>query len=419
MLLSCAICRSAGRFVFRMVAITLIGVLCCAEVARAEVFHLASGGTIEGVLLNPDESPRSTYEVKTDSGTLVLGKTQVRQVVAFSVQLKQYEQFLPRMPETVEGHMQMALWCNENNLPDKRDDHLNEIISREPDHAEARRMLGYERFQNRWIIREEWMRNQGYVRTGGAWRFPQDVKMMDSQRQVEEKQVQWRRQLRIWKQWLGRGGDRAREAAKGIGELNDPYAAQAVIELVDGEKNATMRELLVRALMNIDTPDSTFTLTKIAVGDPSESIRDLATIALEKREHSISVSYLIKQLESADNAQINRAAIVLGRLKHPASALPLMNALVTTHKYMVQKGGQPGQTTASFGGGGGTGGLPGMSFGTPKAETMEQDQNNPEVLSALLKVTGEQVNFQYNEARWKVWYANEKIPLSIDLRRDG
>ncbi|GAA4439815.1 HEAT repeat domain-containing protein [Bremerella cremea] len=405
--------RPANSPFFQMVAAASLFWGSCA-VAQAEIFHMASGGTIEGTLLNPDQSPRTTYEVKTDSGTLVLGKTTVRDVVAFSAQLKQYEQFLPRMPDTIEGQFQMARWCDENNLPDKRDFHYNEILKQDPDNEAARKALGYERFQNKWIIREDWMRQQGYVRDGGRWRFPQDIKMKEQESSNEDKQVEWRKQVRIWKSWLKRGGDRAQEAANGLRTVKDPYAGLALVELLDGEDNASIKQLVVEGLSNIKTAQTTMALVNLAANDPNDTVRDLATIGLENRDNQVAVSFLIKQLKSSDNTQVNRAAIVLGRLKHPASVLPLMDALVTTHKFQVTKGGDPGRTNAAFSNQGGGG----MSFGQPKAQVIEQDLTNAAVLVALKEILGDQVDFQFNEAGWKTWYANKKIPLTVDMRRD-
>ncbi|MBA2115508.1 HEAT repeat domain-containing protein [Bremerella alba] len=394
-----------------ILAMTSLG--CCA-VAQAEIFHLASGGSVEGTLLNPDESPRSTYQVQTDSGTLVLGRTTVREVVAFSAQLKKYEEFLPRMPDTIEGQFQMARWCDQNNLPDKRDYHYYEILKREPDNVDARKALGYERFQKKWIIRDDWMRNQGYVRDGGRWRFPQDLKMMESDRNIEDQQVEWRKQIRIWRSWLKRGGDKAQEAARELQKVDDPNAGLAVIELLNDEDHPAVRELLVDALSNIKTPQTTMALVKLAANDPNDSIRDRATIGLEKRDYQMAVSYLIGQLKSANNTTVNRAAIVLGRLKHPASILPLMDALVTTHKFQVTRGSQPGRTNAAFDSTGGGG----MSFGQEKARIVEQDLQNQGVRVALKQVLEEEVDYHFNEAGWKTWYANKKMPLDVDLRRD-
>lgn len=380
---------------------------------RGEIFHLSSGGTVEGTLLNPDQSPRVTYEVQTNKGKLVLGRTTVRDVVAFSEQLRQYETFLPRMPDTIEGQFQMARWCDQNNLPEKRDYHYNEILKREPNNVDARKALGYEKFQGKWIIREDWNRQQGYVRYGGTWRYPQDIKMSEQESAIEEKQVEWRKQVRIWRSWLKRGGDKAQEAATEFRKINDVYAGLALIELLEDEKLPAVKELIVDALTNIKTPESTMALTELAANDPDESIRDRATIGLESRDNRRAVNYLITQLRSSENETVNRAALVLGRLKNPASIMPLIDALVTTHKETIQPGGQPGRTTAGFGTGGG-----GMSFGQPKAQVIERDVQNQGVRRALLEVIEENVDFKFNESAWKVWYANKKIPLNVDLRRD-
>ena len=396
---------------------TAVAMLWCGTVvpAMGEVFHLSSGGSIEGTLLNPDESPRMTYEVETSSGKLVLGRNTVRDVVAFSEQLKQYETFLPRMPDTIEGQFQMARWCDKNNLPEKRDYHYNEILKKEPDNEAARRALGYDRFQGKWIIRDEWNRQQGYVREGRSWRYPQDITMSERAATIEEKQVEWRKQIRILYRSLRRGGDKAQQAAAEIQKINDPYAALPLIEILNDERVPAIKELIIEALTNIDTSESTMALVKVAADDEDPSIRDRATIGLENRDNRLAVNYLISKLDSKSNERINRAALVLARLKNPSSVRPLIEALVTTHKYKIQQGGQPGRTTAGFGDTGGGG----MSFGQKGPIEVERNIENHAVLRALLEIIEEDVNFQFDEASWKLWYANKKIPLTVDLRRDG
>ena len=51
----------------RLLIITVLGLAVCPS-ARADVFELASGGRIEGKLLNTDQSPRETYIVLTTAG---------------------------------------------------------------------------------------------------------------------------------------------------------------------------------------------------------------------------------------------------------------------------------------------------------------------------------------------------------------
>jgi len=67
-----------------------------APAARGAVFVLATGGQIEGQLLNPDEQPRQSYVVRTETGgTVTLTSAQVDRVLTVSDDLAWYRQTLP------------------------------------------------------------------------------------------------------------------------------------------------------------------------------------------------------------------------------------------------------------------------------------------------------------------------------------
>ena len=59
-----------GRAIsFAAVATLFLAVLCGRPASvRADVFLLANGGRVEGELLNPDQTPRKSYLVRTASG---------------------------------------------------------------------------------------------------------------------------------------------------------------------------------------------------------------------------------------------------------------------------------------------------------------------------------------------------------------
>ena len=393
---------------------TLTAVFILSLSAQADLFELTSGGQIEGELLNLKENPRISYVVKTEAGQITLPRATVKQVIEKSEAEKDYEAKLPQLKNTVEDHLDMADWCRDNRLEEKRVLHLQEIIRLKPDHAEARSGLGFSLYHGQWIIRDEWMKQQGYVRFRGRWMFNEDVAMLQRLEKVKDQEVTWLKQMKMWQSWLRKGGDRAVEAQKQISRIKDPLAGKILIELVEEEKNEKMKILLIEAMSNIKIGSVTFTLVKLAMEDGSASVRDQATIALENREHQVAVSYLVRQLGSHLNLNVNRSAVVLGRLKHPAATVPLMDALVTTHKYQVTKGGSPGQTSAGFG----NGGDGGMTFGTPKAKIISQAHQNDAVLTALLNIVDGQANFRFDESSWKRWHASKKVPLDVDLRRN-
>jgi hypothetical protein len=105
----------------------------------------------------------------------------------------------------------------------------------------------------------------------------------------------------------------------------------------------------------------------------------------------------------------------LGQLKDPLAIGPLIDALVTTHTFVVQKG-QPGQTQATFGnlpGGGG-----GYNFGGSSTEIIKKRFENRDVLQALVDLTGG-TSFNFDVKAWKYWYVGQKKPKTLDARRDG
>ena len=96
--------------------------------------------------------------------------------------------------------------------------------------------------------------------------------------------------------------------------------------------------------------------------------------------------------------------------------LPLINALVTEHKYMVQQGGPPGSMSATFSPNGGPG-AGGMSMGS-KAQLIKKKQENSSVRGALTTLHPG-VNFGYDIEAWRGWYIKNQTSTSADLRRDN
>src|SRR5262245_47766576 len=146
--------------------------------ARAEVFVLKSGGRIEGQHLNPARDRGQPYEVRTDDGVrLSLADSTVTRVIVKSDIDKQYEAALDKLDNTVTAQWVIAEWCKEAGLVQQRRRHLQEVIKLDPNHVEARKALGYQRYGSEWLTQEEFMDSHGYVRYKGAWRVRQEIEI--------------------------------------------------------------------------------------------------------------------------------------------------------------------------------------------------------------------------------------------------
>jgi hypothetical protein len=386
---------------------------------QADVFVLRSGGTIEGELLNPDQNPRTTYEVATIAGgRMVLSRSQVTEVRAESESERRYKQILPRMPKTAEGNWIMAEWCRKIGLLEHRKRHLEQVLVYDPDHAQARAGLGFNQLEGKWIQTDEWMTERGFLKHKGSWRLKQEIELEERKRKTDLAIAEWNQKLKMWRTWLiGRTERKATEARENMRELRDPLAATGLGLLLENPKELTSLKLMyIEKLGQLDCQAATNALLKRAMDDKSAQVREACWDELARDGSPDVVASLTKELKSKENYRINRAAVGLARMNDRSAIPALIDAVVTKHKKTVGGGGGgPGRIGASFrpGGGGGGGGL-NVGGGGPKV--YELDYQNREVLDALVSLS-EGANFQFSKEKWRNWYARLNTPPNINLRR--
>ena len=384
---------------------------------QADVFVLRSGGTIEGELLNRDQNPRTTYEVATSAGgKIVLSKDQVTEVRAESDAERRYKQILPRMPKTAEGNWLMAEWCRKIGLLEHRRRHLEQILVYDPDHAQARAALGFNRLDGEWVQPDEWKAERGFVRHKTKWRLSQEVELEQQREKRNQAVTQWNQKLKMWRSWLiGRTERKANEARQNFRELRDPLAATGLGLLLENPKELDGLKLMyIEKLGQRDCPAATSALLKRAMDDKSGQVREACWDELARDGSPDVVVSLIKELESKENHRINRAAVGLSRMNDPSAIPALIDAVVTKHKKVIA--GRGGNIGAAFRPGGGVGGPGGLNIGGNKPKVYELVYKNREVLDALVSLS-EGANFQYSKENWRNWYARLNTPPNINLRR--
>ena len=381
-------------------------------VALGDVFLLTAGGRVVGELLNPDQTPRKTYAVKTESGgQITLLRSQVDEWLRPRPAVVEYEKIRPRHPDTVEGQWALAEWCRENTLLAEREVHLERILELDPDHEKARRALGYFKRDGKWTTEEEVRKRDGFVRRGGRWVLPQEVEIEQERKEVKVARGEWMKKLSQWRDWIGT--NRTMLAYQNIQKIDDPFAIPALAAALRDDPDDQTRLLCIEALARIGTPLAKEGLAISALADPVPEVRLTCLDFLKEGKSAEVVGYFIDRLRSKNNGEVNLAAAALRHLEDPTAIGPLVDALVTVHKFRVSSK-NPGQISTTFGtgGGGSPGGL--AVGGGPKI--VAQHFRNQAVLDALVSITG--VNFGFDVARWKAWHAARQRSLQIDARRD-
>lgn len=383
----------------------------CAGAAEAEIFVLQSGGRVAGQWLNREVESRETYVIQPElGGQITLDEDLVQRIIEPSPQEQLYRKLSPAVPDTVAGHWKMAEWCRERMLLDERHSHLRRIIELDPQHEEAHLALGYRRVRGQWMTQEEQNAARGLILYRGQYRTRQEIELIERAEKAYLAEREWHTKIKRWHGWLN-DPDKAFQAKKNFRGVRDPFAIGPLARLLNEEKRPAVRILLIEALAQIDSSGVVGPLVQTSLGDPVEEVRLTCLDYLAEMQSPLALKMYIGELGDKSNGTVNRAAEALRILGNPEAIAPLIDALITTHKYKIVVG-KPGQMSSTFGSGGGGG----FSFGGAPPRIIERQQPNREVLAALVALTNN--NFQYNIKAWKQWHANQKNSLRIDARRD-
>ena len=383
-----------------------------ALMVSAETFHLSTGSTVQGKLLNPDQDPRTTYEIETPIGKLVLSVKQVRQVVIKPLVLQQYEESLPKVPNTIDGHLEMANKCASVNLFEQRDFHLLEVLRIDPDNATIREKLGFVKINGQWRKEDVLMRQQGFVRDGGRWRTRQELTVKQANEDVEDAEIQWRIKIMRWESIILHNPAKASVAIASIRAIKDYRATKTLAERLNQVKlSRDIKFMYLEVLIAIGGNVPVEAMLKCISMDSDEALRQRCLNQLRKWQSRSAMLFFISLLNATDNQTVNNGGYALGELAMADALLPLIKALRTRHTYTIGGGNNinanfsPNQP-----------GLGGMNFGG-KPKVVDQYLVNRSVHSAILTIVPEGVNFGYDQDRWMQWYIRLNTPQNINLRR--
>jgi len=339
-----------------MATALVLALLCPAS--RADMVLLHNGGRIEGRWVNRDEAPLRHYIVELPrGGRLQLDPAQVRQVLAGPA-----------------------------------------------DDIAERRARGQQMIDGAWVQRETWLRQQGYEYDRGRWRSGPELRLLKARRQRETAEQAWAVRLRTWRKALD--GNRTNPQGMQVGAIADPAALTPLRAMLGREPVPELRRLYLQALARIDAPEARQALVEVSLADDDVEVRLAALEHLAERASPEVIAALIAALEDRDNRRINRAAIALGRLGDPTALAPLIESLVTTHRWSWTGGG-PSRDALSTTFVHGPASAPAGFVAGRRTEFVLQQLANPDVLAALVTLSRGS-SFGYNQTAWRNWLAAER-----------
>ena len=405
-----------------MLATLLGGFLC--QSALADSVELTGSGQLTGKAARKGDLVIVSID---DDIQVAFPSSRVSRVVE-STQLTKYKSLAKDVGDDANAHYQLARWCKAaGNVPGLSQYytrfHMQRAVELNPNHAEARASLGYTKNEGKWVLKTDLMRSRGMIFKSGRWVIPEAASLEDSVDESDKESKLWIREIAKLVKIVMKGSRpenrKYNEALGKLKAIEDPLAAGAIALQFEGSRGngsqpVQLRRLWISLLGQFKTSASVRALVKAGIDEPDLDLREMALSELLQYGSGTAIANYKRTMLSSksSNDLINRAARALSFF--PADrelAMQYINALVTTH---TQEIAPSGNMNATFGGGGG--GMGGLSSGS-KAKKISERKSNPSVLS-LVKKTVPEVDFGYDEVKWRNYLANQKLSYSGDLRRD-
>lgn len=193
--------------------------------------------------------------------------------------LAKYREVRFRAPETIPGQLELAGWCADRKLDDQARAHLSRVLDFNPDHAVARRLLGFVLINGTWVSQQEVVEVQAKARKSA----------IDA--------AKWLPRLKELRTGLARGGRQQERAKQDLLEIRDPAAAGA-IETVFLSAGGLLAAAGIEMLTNIRAPEAAAALAWHAVFSPSAHVQEAAARALQHQDKHDYVPLMLATMRS-------------------------------------------------------------------------------------------------------------------------
>jgi hypothetical protein len=398
-----------------------------AGASRADVFHLKSGGEVEGKLVS---ETGEAYTVLSVVGEFTLPKSMIQDIEKAPSAVELYEPRRAATPQTAPGQYALACWCAEHGMRCASEAHLRQAIAIHPDYAPARRALGYVRVGSLWVD------GRRVIERRDPAMLPR-AEARETERLTRAIQGRWRLQIRAHRTNLMSGDPgKADRARAHLAAITDPLAIEPLLDEL-GRGDVPCREFLVDHLQTIPGERAVTGLALIALLDPAQPVYERAMEFLKERDDPNIASQFHLELRSPDDVIISRAAWAVGELGYRPAVPDLIPLLTVVREKWVEVvvkdflGFQSPSGDLAPAGCYGLGGAPvsiawnGQAGSSPIAvpwtgiyspwfvhnewRRRTVTQKRTEVLEALRKLTGENLGFDTDE--WMAWY-EQQFPLA-------
>jgi hypothetical protein len=393
----------------------------------ADIVYLKDRGKLEGEVIPTRDDP-DHLTVKTRFGNIRVARSKIERIESTAApaeskgkEEKGKDEAPPEFTDTADDQFKFASWLRAHGQSAEATKKLERVIELDPNHAEARKLLGYKLVDGQWMTRDAEMEAQGYVKYRGKYILPQQKEALEQSETQSETRKELFRRVRYAERLLSSPDEkRQQQGFDLLQSITDPLAVEPIVEVLFERPDDAFRGVAIETLGSIEGRESDAALLRATLEDPARSNRTAAVDILVARKTPELIGQAMAYLTNNDNDKVARSAVLLGAFKDPSAIGPLVEALETKHRYvheptpqeiadsisnkkyvvnrteilpdgtMVQRSRPRVTPIRGFAG---------------EAKVIDETKRNPDVLRALIAITGQ--DFGYDEKAWERWLTEE------------
>ena len=282
--------------------------------AAADVLTTSDGLVLEGRV---ERLANGWYRVTTENGAVEFAPASVASTrLGVNPRAEFLKQKAAADPKDVVAQFKLALEATEAGLADLAREAYGRVLTLEPDQRAARRALGFERLDEKWVTADEACRNKGLVLYRGKWMLPAEVEAASgataviSKLKVPADVERTRKLIRT----LATGEAPMQHAARvALAQADDRLLLEAGLAMLF-EKEAGVRIAAVRILGALGDESALRPLIFSGARDRDASVRREAVLAAASFGHDDTAIPFTRALASENNRLAANAAEALALL---------------------------------------------------------------------------------------------------------
>ncbi len=394
--------------------------ICCLSnfSLRADTLTLKNDGIVSGSVL---KSTADSVVIRTNDGILLqLEKTQISKQRVDSESEKAYVASLKNRPDDADNNRALAKECLERSQKGLSNAHYERVVELDPTDGTAWSAIGYIKDEQtgQMARRDAILHRRGIMRYTYKGKSENTTMHAAAIAASKEKAARLRAEVARkvdlqFKNLRSSNQKLAFDAQEYFNNLKDPLAIGKIKELLveSVRRNGNWGQFF-DILLRMPGQSATGTFIELALDlNMPQGVVDASLEALMRTETSrdIAMVAFLAKIQSGRKAEntvlVDRAGSNLEIIGDERTIPSLIAALNTEVTKPITRAPNSGIDS--------TGSVQ-QTFGS-QTETLRRMVNQPGVLAALSKITGQ--SYGYNEIAWRQWFAMTYAKSNLDLRR--